>query len=326
MKELLISIIVPVYGVERFLGECIDSILAQSYRTIELILVDDGSTDSSPQICDKYALLDSRVKVIHQPNGGVSRARNVGLKRATGDYILFVDGDDTLGDTHGVAHAVEMLSQNPEIDILSFELTYITNKGAYELPPLDVDKLNSLTKEEAIKHLISIDRFDSAACSKFIRRQIIVDNDIKFIPDIRSEDYDWTLNVVLHSVVIRFMSQRFYHYRQWEGSASATMSTKHLWDIWHTIKLWYDKRPESGLYLDYIAYIYGFLMSRLYLIPEKKLRQELSSQMRKYSHLLKYRGSKKIKSVATLYNICGFSLTCKILGLLVKLRQRLEKR
>ncbi len=321
MKELLISVIVPVYGVERFLGECLDSILAQSHRELQVILVDDGSADSSPEICDKYALSDSRVKVIHQPNGGVSRARNVGISHATGEYILFVDADDTLGNSEGIAHAAKILSQNPKIDVLSFELTYITTKRAYEHPPLDVDRLNSLSKDEALKHLISIDRLDSAACSKFIRRQIVVDNDIKFIPDIRSEDYDWTLNILLHSETIRFTSDHFYHYRQWEGSASATISTKHLWDIWHTIKLWCDKRPESGLYLDYIAYIYGFLMSRLYLIPEKKQRQELLSQMKSYSHLLKYRGSKKMRWVAMLYNICGFSLACNILGLMVRLRE-----
>lgn len=90
----MISIIVPVYNVEPYLNRCLDSILHQSYRDVEIILVDDGSTDASPSICDEYARLDNRVKVIHQENGGLSFARNVGLDYASGEYIAFIDGDD----------------------------------------------------------------------------------------------------------------------------------------------------------------------------------------------------------------------------------------
>ena len=90
----LISVIVPVYNVEKYLRRCIDSILAQTYTNLEIILVDDGSPDNCPAICDEYAEKDSRIKVIHQQNGGLSAARNAGLDIATGDYIGFVDSDD----------------------------------------------------------------------------------------------------------------------------------------------------------------------------------------------------------------------------------------
>ena len=93
-NEPLISIIVPVYNVEKYLSKCIDSIINQTYKNIEIILIDDGSTDSSGAICDKYALVDSRIHVLHIENSGVSNARNVGLNHATGDYIGFVDSDD----------------------------------------------------------------------------------------------------------------------------------------------------------------------------------------------------------------------------------------
>ncbi|MBT1161484.1 glycosyltransferase family 2 protein [Bifidobacterium sp. SO1] len=92
----LVSIIVPVYNAERYLRHCVDSILAQSHRNIEVILVDDGATDSSPAICDAYAAADPRVTVIHQPNGGIAKAQNAGLDAASGDYIAFVDNDDIL--------------------------------------------------------------------------------------------------------------------------------------------------------------------------------------------------------------------------------------
>ena len=92
----LISVIIPVYNIEQYLPRCLDSVIAQTYNNLEIILVDDGSTDSSGEICDKYSLLDNRIKVIHKSNGGVSSARNEGLEVAKGDYIGFVDGDDII--------------------------------------------------------------------------------------------------------------------------------------------------------------------------------------------------------------------------------------
>lgn len=92
----LISIVVPVYKVEKYLSRCIDSILAQTYKNFELILVDDGSPDNCGKICDEYARKDSRIKVIHQVNSGVTKARAIGVQNSTGQYICFVDSDDTL--------------------------------------------------------------------------------------------------------------------------------------------------------------------------------------------------------------------------------------
>ena len=90
----LISVIIPVYNVQAYLVRCVDSVINQSYDNLEIILVDDGSSDNSSQICDELALKDRRIKVIHKTNGGLSDARNVGLEKSVGDYILFVDSDD----------------------------------------------------------------------------------------------------------------------------------------------------------------------------------------------------------------------------------------
>ena len=91
---VLISVIVPVYNIEEYLPQCIDSIINQSYGELEIILVDDGSTDSGGNICDRYARMDSRIKVIHKENGGLVSARKAGVNRAAGEYVTFVDGDD----------------------------------------------------------------------------------------------------------------------------------------------------------------------------------------------------------------------------------------
>ena len=99
-KDALISVIVPVYNVEKYINRCIESVLAQTYRNFELILVDDGSPDNCGAICDDYASKDRRIRVIHKENGGVSSARNAGLDSAGGDYILFVDSDDYITPEH----------------------------------------------------------------------------------------------------------------------------------------------------------------------------------------------------------------------------------
>ena len=103
----LISVIVPVYNTEKYIEKCVMSILNQTYKNLEIILIDDGSTDNSPQICDSLAEKDNRITVIHQPNGGVSSARNIGLDNTHGDYITFVDSDDYIAP-----NMIEFLSEN----------------------------------------------------------------------------------------------------------------------------------------------------------------------------------------------------------------------
>ncbi|KIR02084.1 putative capsular polysaccharide biosynthesis protein,Glycosyl Transferase Family 2, YveT [Lachnospiraceae bacterium TWA4] len=111
MKEQLkVSVIIPVYGVENYIEECVESVLLQSYKNMEIILVDDGSKDSSGIICDQYAYQDSRVIVIHKENGGLSDARNIGILKSTGDYVLFLDGDDFWNDTRAVEQLVNRIS------------------------------------------------------------------------------------------------------------------------------------------------------------------------------------------------------------------------
>ena len=106
----LLSVIIPVYNVEDYVARCVDSVLNQTYGNLEVILVDDGAKDSSGDICDTLALKDSRVRVIHKENGGLSSARNVGLDMATGEYITFVDSDDWL-EADGYEHLMELMER-----------------------------------------------------------------------------------------------------------------------------------------------------------------------------------------------------------------------
>lgn len=117
---MLISIIIPVYNVERYVSICIISILEQSFQDYEIILVDDGSKDRSGSICDEYREKDSRISVIHKTNGGLSDARNAGLKQAKGEYVLFVDSDDYIGEDslQSIAKCVESQTQRTDVMFL----------------------------------------------------------------------------------------------------------------------------------------------------------------------------------------------------------------
>lgn len=120
-NEYLISIIVPVYNVEPFISECINSILIQSYKNFELILVNDGSTDNSPTICEQYASKDKRIKVIHKANGGLSDARNWGLKFSSGEYVVFLDSDDYWNDCDALFSLYSLLNKYSEVDVVFLE-------------------------------------------------------------------------------------------------------------------------------------------------------------------------------------------------------------
>ena len=111
----MISVIVPIYGVEKFLPNCIDSILKQTYTDLEIILVDDGSKDNCPAICDEYAKKDNRIKVIHKENGGLSSARNAGLKIAFGQYVSFIDADDFISPNFYEILLENLLKNNADI-------------------------------------------------------------------------------------------------------------------------------------------------------------------------------------------------------------------
>lgn len=123
-----VSVIVPIYNVEKYLCDCLDSILAQKHKNIQVILIDDGSTDSSSYICDRYVEIDSRIKVIHQKNNGVSRARNLGIRYMTGDYVVFIDSDDYLSNNY-ISHLINLIDNNRRCELALCSLLMVNENG-----------------------------------------------------------------------------------------------------------------------------------------------------------------------------------------------------
>lgn len=206
MNNPKISIVVPVYNTEKWLKRSLDSIINQSFTDFELILVDDGSKDSSPTICDSYAALDSRVKVIHKINGGVSSARNAGIEHATGEYITFADSDDEM-----LPGALAEMAKFDEDVIISGILVLLQDEIREHTPQNKV-----YSRKEDYKHIINSHYND--AClrgpyAKSIRRTILLDNHIRFDHNLHwGEDYLFNLQLISKADSIRLIPAMTYKY------------------------------------------------------------------------------------------------------------------
>lgn len=154
METELISVIVPVYNVERYLRRCVDSILHQTYRNLEVLLVDDGSTDASGAICDEYAAQEERVTAVHQKNGGLSAARNTGLERAQGTYLCFVDSDDFLDSRMLETLCRDLQEQDADVAVVGFRMF----EREEELAPAELAvPVQCMTGREAIRSTLVSD-------------------------------------------------------------------------------------------------------------------------------------------------------------------------
>lgn len=224
MTQPKISIIVPVYNSEKFLGSCLDSILSQSFRDFELILVDDGSRDSSPRICDDYAQKDSRVKVIHKENGGVSAARNDGLDIAKGEYITFIDSDDWVEREY-----LETLSNYRNYDIVFFSHRIIYEDGytsEFKFEAKEGDRQNIWEIVASLRKNTVGSNFYGYTWNKMFRRDIIEKYKIRFIEGLRiSEDEVYTLDYCTHAKSIKVLPLCLYNYRVLGTGLTATKNS-----------------------------------------------------------------------------------------------------
>lgn len=221
MKYDLISIIIPIYNAERFLKQCIDSVLKQSYENLEIILLDDGSCDSSSSICDDYAIRDDRVKVLHLKNGGVSNARNIGINYAKGEWIMFLDADDYVDQficekLHQLAieENCEMVSCSYCNDYQNTKITIGENNGKTWILN---NKKNEVIKDTLTEKNIYLHKFPTRVYiwGKLFKKSVIVKNNIQFPLEIHPiEDLIFLSLVELELDRIGFLDEALYFYRQ----------------------------------------------------------------------------------------------------------------
>lgn len=205
-----ISIIIPIYNVEDFLPQCLDSVIDQTYHNLEIILVDDGSPDSCPKICDDYALKDERITVIHKENGGLSDARNAGIKIATGDFIAFIDSDDWIAPTFCEILLKTLVQNNSEIVECGFDK--FENENEIILRQSHMNATESVYKTEEALELLMKEDFKQMACNKLFKIETI--KEILFEKNRKHEDEFWTYQVFANATQIVKTNQVLYFYRQ----------------------------------------------------------------------------------------------------------------
>lgn len=222
-----LSIIVPIYNVAPYLRKCVDSLLAQDISDYEIILVDDGSPDECPQICDQYAEQYSNIKVMHQANAGLSAARNSGIKAATGDYILFVDSDDYLQPN--VLGALMEQVEREQLDVLRFDYQNVrqTDKGEYEVfqPNKYLHQVD--TCREVVDGMTYLDERMGYACYavQFLLRRNLALQEI-FTLKIHFEDVDWTPRMLLAAKRVNSTQLVVYNYLIRQGSITQVQGDK----------------------------------------------------------------------------------------------------
>ena len=232
----LISVIVPVYNVESYVAECIESIQNQTYMNLEIILVNDGSTDASGDICDKYAAYDERIQVIHKENAGVSAARNTGIESANGDYIGFVDSDDYIAPTM----YEDMLKLMVEHDLDIIECTAFRNNGDTNIEGCNDGSLEIFNRDEALK-MAMYDCF-VAVWSQLYKRRVI--SDVRFPVGRKFEDSAVSYLFIANTKRVGHINRCLYYYRLNPNSTTQTsFDAKSRWDF----VLGYEERLQYSI-------------------------------------------------------------------------------
>lgn len=325
----LFSVIVPVYKVEQYLHQCVDSVLDQDFKDFEIILVDDGSPDNCPHICDEYAAKDKRVKVIHKENGGLSDARNFGIKASTSSYLMFLDSDDYWNDENLLSGLSEIISSQPDVEIVNFGWQkYFQNENRF----IDDKRNFSILKEKQtgfsdfISRLLENDLFVASACNKCVSRQFILANNLYFKKGIRSEDMDWCGRILYLMPSMTCYNKKPYIYRQQvSGSITASVDTIHICDILQMIRSALtisDKLnlKEKKIFLSFFAVQY---LTLLFNINSDKFHNfpDLHIEVKDLRSILKNDLNYKVKVANKFMKLFGFNLTSKLLHQYVSIKR-----
>lgn len=226
---MLFSLIIPVYNVELYLRDCLDSVVQQTFSDWEAICVNDGSTDGSAAILEEYAAKDSRLKIITQPNAGLSAARNAGMKAAQGEYVLFLDSDDWLEN-----HALETLSQNLDgEDMLCFSgRRYVEKTKTFHQPDSLMESVYSTGMDYYNANaLLQRDFAFVCVVLRAYKRSFLLDNKLWFKEGIYHEDNHFTPLACYHAQKVRVINDCLYDYRMRTDSISTTANLKHVYDL-----------------------------------------------------------------------------------------------
>lgn len=320
-----ISIIVTVYNIEKYISHCIESLLNQNYSEYEILLIDDGSTDRSAQICDDYSKKYKNIKTYHKENGGVSDARNIGIINAVGRYLLFVDGDDFIAE-NSLLYLVENLKKFPKTQVMFLEaFKYYINQAPISLKEgYCCEKINGQSKEKVIKHLSELPKLPGSAWGKLVERNFIIKNNLFFEKGVVStEDIRWSIHLIKNAEYFSYCPTDFYYYRQErKDSVTKNIKMRNVICIIDTIKKECSKdlsKPFQREINSLMAYEYVMALYSLNFLnnSDKKI---VMNKLRSCSWVLDYSNTFKTKLVRKVESIFGVGITSRLLYYWCKFR------
>lgn len=237
MKKPKVSIIIPIYNVEKYLDKCVSSVINQTLQDIEIILVDDESPDNCPKICDEYAKLDSRIKVIHKKNEGLGFARNSGIDIATGEYVTFLDSDDFV-DLNTYEHLYNIINEY-KLDIIYYRFKSFTDEENVTIEKFsnEISKYSNENIKDLMLDIIASEpeakvdhKIQCSSCTAVYKLNIIKKHHIYFHSEreLISEDQIFNLDVLLHAKMVGINNTVHYHYRVNKSSLSNTIRTDRI--------------------------------------------------------------------------------------------------
>lgn len=308
------TIIIPVYKVEKYLRKCVNSVLAQTYANYEIILVDDGSPDNCPAICDEYTIYDSPIKVIHKANGGLSDARNAGLEAAAGEYVLFIDSDDWWDDVNFLANLNSRIKAgNPDIVIFGMKKFYDGKTGFAETrePVVDDNNNDCPPDNSYLEKFMQNNAYVACAWDKAVRRSFVGGQ--RFVKGQLSEDIEWCCKLLMKNPRIDVIESAPYVYRQQVNtSITANVGSKNIAHILDVLKRYAGPDAKEPI-LNYLANQYVLLITTLMRIPPAQ-RKPFYNEIKSLWWLLDYTWYPYVKKVAKVKRL-GFNVTSALLRL-----------
>lgn len=324
-----LSVIIPVYRVENYLERCVKSVLNQDYRDLEVILVEDGSPDRCPQICDELANIDERITVIHKLNGGLSSARNKGIELARGEYLAFLDSDDQWAE--GKLKPLMEQFVTSDVDMLVYDSIKLYPNG--DIRKRDdgdffKESFRVMEVEDYYREVVTLGNFMESACTKILRRDFIIDNGLFFTLGLTGEDSEWMIRLlrVAKSIAISNI-ELFVCTCLREGSIQNSIKYKNIRDLIDTIdkSIAYCDNHDGEfceLELGQCSYLLANAIGLLCYIEDKKERKSLITLLKERTHLFEYALNNRIQKVKIAYKLFGFNLLVHLLGLYVILMKK----
>lgn len=327
-EDIFLSVVIPVYNVDSYLKQCVDSVIKQKLKRIEIILVDDGSSDLSPIICDEYAEKYSFIKVFHKQNGGLSSARNAGLKFAIGKYIMFLDSDDWWNPHINMQSILEFVERHPDKDMfLLSSFDYIEGEGYYKRKEHEnLKKIDTNSIENYYNDLLMNGNLEVHAATKILKKEFLSKNNLIFKEGIISEDNEWMIRILRCLDKVEIIDEPLYIYRAGRpGSITNNVKLKNVSDVLDIIEssiLFYDMNKKQTLKkyeLCYCSYLWFSALGLSYKF-NKQERHGLKQKFKRTSCVCSYSNSPKTRLAYLVFRVCGFNATTIILGKYISLK------